>query len=152
MSCAFFFFVIFTTFLRLNINSACARKIIEFFFIAVLFNQCDFDFLQSKGSNASIDQGIDCRSSLLIRFDPLLGRPVPRTPDKQPPPHRLSVTKEEDSDSLTTRAEKTIGGGFGGSGSAEVPYHGGNATMSAGLINDLIPENEVKPFDSINNK
>lgn len=113
----------------------------------MLFNQCDFDFLQSKGSNASIGPGIDSRSSLLIRFDPLLGRPVSRTPEKQPP-NRLSVTKEEHFDT-----EKTVvGGGFGGSGSAKVPDHGGNATMSAGFINDLIPENEVKPFDSINNK
>lgn len=120
------------------------------FVFTVLFNQCDFDFLQSKGSNALIGPGIDSRSSLLIRFDPLVGRPVPRTPEKQPP-HRLSVTKEENFDSLTDSAEKIVVSGFGGSGRAKVPVHGGNATMSAGLINDLIPENEVKPFDSINN-
>lgn len=118
----------------------------------MLFNQCDFDFLQSKGSNASIGSEIDCRSSLLIRFDPLLGRPVPRAPENQPP-HRLSVTKEKQFDSLSTSAAKTVGGGgFGGSGSAKVPDLGGNAIMSAGFINDMIPENEVKPFDSINNK
>jgi len=39
----------------------------------VILNSSDFDYLYTKGSN---NEPID-RSSLLLRFDPLLGTPVP---------------------------------------------------------------------------
>jgi len=45
----------------------------------VILNSSDFDYLYTKGSN---NEPID-RSSLLLRFDPLLGTPVPVNQSQQ---------------------------------------------------------------------
>lgn len=42
----------------------------------MVFQSSDFDFLLSKGSNAKSDPAANSRDSLLLRFDPLLGRNV----------------------------------------------------------------------------
>lgn len=70
---------------------------------AVVLQSSDFDFLLSKGSNA--DPLPNSRDSLLLRFDPLLGRSILVT---QPTAAATAPTiKEEPSDESFTSATST---------------------------------------------
>lgn len=70
----------------------------------MILKSSDFDFLLSKGSKSNFHS--DCRDSLLLRFDPLVGAPVPIGSVIQPT-SRLSVTEEEELVSVSPTTEQS---------------------------------------------
>jgi len=67
------------------------------------FGDSDFDFLQTFGSNTT-DSNFCGRDSVLLRFDPLLAKPVLQT---QQPTSRFSKIPEEDEKPLDKNIQHT---------------------------------------------
>ena len=72
--------------------------------LAVILNPSDFDYLLTKGSsNVNVD-----RSSLLLRFDPLLGVPVPVNQSEQQQQKLQQVLGQDNSYKNTALAQTVI--------------------------------------------
>lgn len=106
-------------FLFLDLRECCfaLSPLIPLCSSAVVFQSSDFDFLLSKGSTANTVP-INSRDSLLLRFDPLLGRNIlvaqPTTTTTVPtvvsitnPVSGVAIIKEEPLDESFTSAAST---------------------------------------------
>lgn len=116
--------------------------LIYFIDLLVNFGESDFDFLQKAGSNSSnLNVG---RDSVLLRFDPLLERPVP----VQQAPSALFNLPEEDEQTTSVNEESHPLSELKEESTASNPVHEfpqlnpNEKDMSVEIMKEIAPENE----------